>query len=126
MVHPVRLRFPHLPGHGHGDDLAEAGVVEAVEAGDLTARHVAASLGHHADASLWVGGLERVDVVDVRRLRRDLKVADHTVPLRINNNRACLLRQKWISHKYSEMFGTNNCLHGCTGQEFSLGVLKRE
>lgn len=77
----ARLHCAHLPGHSHGDDLAEARVVESVEAGDLTARHVTASLGHHADASLRVRSLERVDVVHIWRLCSDLKVAYHTVSL---------------------------------------------
>lgn len=73
----------YLSRDSHGDNLAESGVAEAVEAWYLTARHVAASLRHHADPSLGVLRLESVDVVDVRWLGSDLKVTYYTISLNI-------------------------------------------
>lgn len=50
--------------------------------GDLTLGDVHTSLGHEAHPSLGLLGAEGVEVVDVRRLLCDLKVADAAVPLR--------------------------------------------
>lgn len=77
----VLLEELRLPRHGHRDHLAQARVVEPEEARDLARRHVHSALRHHADASLRVRRLERVDVVHERRLGRDLEVADHRVTL---------------------------------------------
>lgn len=71
----------YLSRDSHGDNLAETRVVEAVEAWDLTTGHVTASLRHHANPSLRVRRLERVDVVDIRWLGSDLKVTYYTISL---------------------------------------------
>ena len=56
-------------------------VVQSVEPANLAGGDVTASLGHEADASLRVRGLEGVDVVDEGRLGRDLEVSDDAVSL---------------------------------------------
>lgn len=51
------------------------------ESCDLVVVHITASLGHEADAALWLARLVRVDVVNEGRLVRYLKVPDVAVAL---------------------------------------------
>ena len=54
-------------------------IVQSVESAHFAGGDITASLGHEADSSLRVRGLESVDVVDEGRLGRDLEVSDDTV-----------------------------------------------
>lgn len=68
-----------LPWHRHCDHLTESAVVESVETRDFAGADVTATLWHKANSSLGIGCLEGVDVVNERRLGRDLEVANHGV-----------------------------------------------
>ena len=71
----------YLSGDGHRDNLAETGIVESEEAGDLATSDVDPALGHHTHTPLGIGRLKRVDVVHERRFLRDFKVADDRIAL---------------------------------------------
>ena len=78
---PLLLSATHLPRHCHGDDLAEAIIVKPVESHDLARVDVHTALRHDPDAPLWVGQLERVDIVHEWNVSTNLEVADHAVAL---------------------------------------------
>jgi hypothetical protein len=71
----------HFSGDGHGDDLTQAGIVESEEPRNLARCHIAAAFRHHANTSLRIGCLKRVDVMDKRRFRSNFKVPDHRITL---------------------------------------------
>ena len=48
---------------------------------DFAVTDIQASLGHHAHASLWIWWLVAIQVVNIRILICDLKVANHAVSL---------------------------------------------
>ena len=75
------LTMENLAWNGERNHLAMARVVKAEEAVDLTRADITAPLRHHTNPSLWVWGLERVDVMHKRWLWRDLKVTNHTITL---------------------------------------------
>lgn len=68
----ILLEEIRFAGHCHGNDLAQTVVVHPIELGHFAGGHVAASLGHQANASLRFCRLKCVDVVHERRLGRHL------------------------------------------------------
>jgi len=77
----------YLSRNGHTDDLAEAGVVDSVEAGNLARRHVTPSFRHHANTSLGIWRLEGIDIMDKRGLWSHFKISDHAVTLSKENDK---------------------------------------